>query len=117
MDHDEHTLRIEAEEVVKEVSYAVKFVIISPNLPSNNQLVYLNLETKENEEFCVELSVRGFRVVSRHFDKIDNLESRCYETIYALLDNLSPGYRNTFGDTLAMKLYSIQQGQSEDASF
>ena len=62
MDDEEHTLRIEAEEVVKEVSYAVKFVKISTVLPVSNNLVYLNLETKENEEFCVELSVGGFRV-------------------------------------------------------
>jgi hypothetical protein len=109
------TLRIEAEEVIKEVSYAVKSVQISSVLPNSIDLVYLNLETKENKEFCVELSVRGFRVVSKCFDKIQDLEFKFYETIYALLDDLSPEYRNTFGDTLVMKLQRLQQKQNEDA--
>lgn len=108
------TLHIEAEEVIKEVSYAVKSVQISSVLPNSPDLVYLNLETKENKEFCVELSVRGFRVVSTCFDKIQDLEFKFYETIYALLDDLSPEYRNTFGDTLAMKLRRLQQKQNED---
>ena len=59
---DEHTLRIEALEVVKEVAYAVNFVQISKILPISKVLVYLNLCTKENENFCVELSIQGFRV-------------------------------------------------------
>lgn len=58
----EHTLKIEAIEVIKEVSYAVSFVEISKVLPGSDALVYLNLCTKENESFCVELSVQGFRV-------------------------------------------------------
>ena len=111
----DHTLRIEAEEVIKEVSYAVKSVQISSVLPNSIDLVYLNLETKENKEFCVELSVRGFRVVSTSFDKIQDLEFKFYETIYALLDDLSREYRNTFGDTLVMKLQRLQQKQNEDA--
>lgn len=110
------TLQIEAEEVVKEVSYAVKRVQISTVLPNCSDLIYLNLETKENKEFCVELSVRGFRVVSGCFDKIETENSKCYETIYALLDDLSPGYRNSFGDTLAMKLASLKQKQDEDSA-
>ena len=59
---DDHTLKIEALEVVKEVAYAVSFVEISTVLPISKVLVYLNLRTKENENFCVELSVQGFRV-------------------------------------------------------
>ena len=59
---DEHTLKIEAAEVVKEVAYAVDFVEVSNVLPVSDALVYLNLRTKENDNFCVELSVQGFRV-------------------------------------------------------
>lgn len=63
-ENEEHTLRIEAAEVIREVAYAVTFVDISKILPSSESLVYLNLCTKENETFCVELSVKGFRVRS-----------------------------------------------------
>lgn len=59
---------------------------------------------------CIELSILGFRVVGDSFD--DNQEERVskyYETIYALLDSLSPGYSQSFGEALARKLSSLDQ--------
>lgn len=58
----EYTLKIEAQVVAKEIAYAVKSVEISNVLPSTNSLVYLNLETKDNQKYCVSLSDQGFRV-------------------------------------------------------
>lgn len=60
--YTDHILKIEAQEVVKEVAYAVNFVEISKVLQCAEQIVYLNLQTKEGDVFCVELSVSGFRV-------------------------------------------------------
>ena len=59
---DEKVLRIEAQEIVKEVAFAVEKVEISKTLPSSEDLVHLNIQTKENTSYCVELSVRGFQV-------------------------------------------------------
>ena len=59
---DEKILRIEAQEIVKEVAFAVKKVEISSRLPNCEDLVYLNICTKEDTCYCVELSVRGFQV-------------------------------------------------------
>ena len=59
---DEKILHIEAQEIVKEVTFAVKKVEISSRLPNCEDLVYLNICTKEDTCYCVELSVRGFQV-------------------------------------------------------
>ncbi|XP_041354272.1 GSK3B-interacting protein-like [Gigantopelta aegis] len=111
-DDENDLLKIEAEGAVREISFAVKHVEISKSLPSSQNVVFLNLKTKEDESICVELSVKGFRIIGKIFDHIDESKaSPFYETIYALLDNCSPGYRNTFGETLFSRL---QQLQSED---
>ncbi len=64
---DEKLLRIEAEGAVKEIAFAVDSVSISKVLPNSEDLVYLNVKTKEGDDFCVELSVQGFRVSAQVF--------------------------------------------------
>ena len=59
---DDRALTIEANEVIREIAYAVKFVEISTTIPATTNLVYINLTTKENQHMCVELSLQGFRV-------------------------------------------------------
>lgn len=112
----EYTLKIEAQVVAKEIAYAVKSVEISNVLPSTNSLVYLNLETKDNQKYCVSLSDQGFRIIGNDFNEIDDFNtSRYFETIYSLLDHVSLEYRNSFGDALLSRLQSLkdQQLQSE----
>ena len=54
------------------------------------------------------------QIVARSFDKIVAEEqSRYYETIYALLDGLSPGYRCSFGEALQKKLAELQGSDAE----
>ena len=55
-------MRIEAEEAIKEIQFAVAFAELSTNLSRTDDLVYINLQTKEGESFCVELCIQGFRV-------------------------------------------------------
>ncbi|KAK7108675.1 GSK3B-interacting protein-like [Littorina saxatilis] len=113
----EHTLRIEAQEVVKEVAYAVDSVKISTALPISDFLVYMNLRTKENDTFCVELSEQGFRVVGRQFDTVGSSdEGKYYETIYSLLDSVSSSYRNSFSETLMAKLRTLQPDLQDEES-
>ena len=59
---ENYTLKIEAEEVVKEVKFAVLSVEMSRRLPQSNERAFMNIQTKEGDKFCVELSVQGFRV-------------------------------------------------------
>jgi len=56
------TMPIEAEGAIKEIQFAVAFAELSSKLSRNDNLVYINLQTKEGELFCVELCIQGFRV-------------------------------------------------------
>jgi len=55
-------IRIEAEAAVREISFAVNFVELSKVLESTDYIVYINLTTRENENYCVELCLQGFKV-------------------------------------------------------
>ena len=55
-------MRIEGREAVREIAFAVNFVELSTQLPSSDQCVYINLTTKEKDNYCVELCLFGFRV-------------------------------------------------------
>jgi len=41
--------------------------------------------------------------------------SRYYETIYSLLDNVSPEYRFSFGEALTKRLADLQDSRRLDA--
>jgi len=56
------TMRIEAEGAIKEIQFAVAFAEMSSKLSRSDDLVYINIQTKEGEYFCVELCIQGFRV-------------------------------------------------------
>jgi hypothetical protein len=62
LEDEEHVLKIEAQEAVKEIRFAVQFVEMSSKLKHTQELVYFNMTTKENTKYCVELSAQGFRV-------------------------------------------------------
>ncbi|CAG5129109.1 unnamed protein product [Candidula unifasciata] len=114
---DDRAISIEAAEVVKEIAYAVKFVEVSTVLPSESNLVYINMTTKENQDLCVELSLQGFRVVGTQYNDVNpQSDSRHYETIYSLLDSQSSEYRSTFCETLSHKLLNLQRNVDEDTS-
>ncbi|XP_060079669.1 GSK3-beta interaction protein-like [Ylistrum balloti] len=113
-EEENFTLRIEAQEVAKEVAFAVDFVEIAKDLPNGDKVIHLNLRTQEEQEFSVELTDQGFRVVGNKFNMVDeNTSSQYFETIYALLDNHSPKYRKSFGDALLKKLENLQMSQEK----
>lgn len=58
-----------------------------------------------------------FQVVGDQFDaNQEGGESKYYETMYALLDSLSPGYTQSFGEALVQKLASLPGNISEETS-
>lgn len=58
-----------------------------------------------------------FKVVGDQFDKNQKgIESKYYETMYALLDTISPGYSQSFGKALVRKLASLPGNVSEEPS-
>ncbi|TNN56912.1 GSK3-beta interaction protein [Liparis tanakae] len=100
----------EAEAVVKDVLFAVAEMHVSQSLNSASDVAHINVETREGNRYCVELSEAGFRVVGYAFDQADeDLNTQYYETVYSLLDSLSPGYREAFGNALLQRLERLQQ--------
>ena len=61
-DEEQSGMLFEGQEAVKEIAFAVVHAGLSSVLPSTDHNVYLNLTTKEEANYCIELSGLGFRV-------------------------------------------------------
>ncbi|KAJ7315280.1 hypothetical protein OS493_038747 [Desmophyllum pertusum] len=116
MEEEEIDFKVEAELVIEDIGFTVESISISKKLPSSRKCVYLNVLTKERKSLCVELSVLGFRAVEKFDENQEGRETKCYETIYALLDSVSPGYVQSFGEALVQKLSLLPSVVSEDTS-
>ncbi|GBM72213.1 GSK3-beta interaction protein [Araneus ventricosus] len=101
--------REEAQAVIRDVGFALKNIAISSHLPQSSTEIYFNVETKEGQKFCVELSSYGFRVVSDCFDRVEETykDQTYYETPYALLDKYSSQFRECFAAALVKKLSQL----------
>uniref|UniRef100_A0A8C7YJB6 Gsk3b interacting protein n=2 Tax=Oryzias sinensis TaxID=183150 RepID=A0A8C7YJB6_9TELE len=111
---DVKDMRLEAEAVVNDVLFAVSEMHVSQNLGSASDVAYINVETKEGNRYCLELTEAGLRVVGHVFDQVDeDLSTQYHETIYSLLDTLSPGYREAFGNALLQRLEMLKQTDNE----
>lgn len=107
---DEENWKLEAQAVINDIKLHVKQVNLSEILPSTNQLIYFNVTTLENKNYCIELSSVGFRIVGSDYDLVDcKSNSKYYETPYSLLNEISEMYQTSFGNALLEKLKNIQQ--------
>ncbi|XP_076017734.1 GSK3-beta interaction protein [Genypterus blacodes] len=107
---DVKDMRLEAEAVVSDVMFAVTEMYVSSSLNSASDVAYINVETRERNRYCLELTEAGLRVASYSFDHVDeDLSSPYHETVYSLLDTLSPGYREAFGNALLQRLERLKQ--------
>lgn len=103
-------MRLEAEAVVSDVLFAVAEMYVSRTMDSALDMAYINVETREGNRYCLELTEAGLRVVGYAFDCVDeSLSVQYHETVYSLLDNLSPSYREAFGNALLQRLERLQQ--------
>lgn len=107
---DVKDMRLEAEAVVNDVLFAVSQMHVSQSLNSASDVAYINVETREGNRYCLELTEAGLRVVGYVFDQVDeDLSTQYHETVYSLLDTLSPGYREAFGNALLQRLERLKQ--------
>ncbi|XP_038602062.1 GSK3B-interacting protein [Tachyglossus aculeatus] len=111
---DVKDMRLEAEAVVNDVLFAVSNMFVSKNLPCADDVAYINVETRERNRYCLELTEAGLRVVGYAFDEADDsIQTPYHETVYSLLDSLSPAYREAFGNALLQRLEALKKdGQS-----
>ncbi len=101
----------EANGVINDIKPFLKDVHISKNQPAIERMVLLNLETYENEKFCVKLCESGFAVVSRNHDTCEATDvEKWFETPYAMLSQLSPSYPERFKQSLLDKLNNLENG-------
>ncbi|XP_049596061.1 GSK3-beta interaction protein [Syngnathus scovelli] len=107
---DVKDMRLEADAVVNDVLFAVAQMHVSKNLNNSSDVAYINVEIREGNRYCLELTEAGLRVVGYAFNEVDeDLSTQYHETVYSLLDNLSPGYREAFGNALLQRLESLKQ--------
>ncbi|CAJ0585273.1 unnamed protein product, partial [Mesorhabditis spiculigera] len=116
----ETSLELEAIAAVHELSFAVQSISVSEILPRTPDLIFVNMTTLEGQPYCLELTLKGWRITSQRsdcmtgdFTRLD-LFTKYYESLYALMDDISPGYRVRFGEKLAMKLKMLQSGEEMD---
>lgn len=67
---------------------------------------------------CIELTHRGWRIASDRHDSMSgdyrqlDLHTRYFETIYQLLNVISPEFRNEFASKISNKLIALSSGVS-----
>ncbi|XP_043646648.1 GSK3-beta interaction protein [Drosophila teissieri] len=122
----------EANAIIKDVKAHVAEICISSKLASDATQIYLNIRTIESATCCVQVTRRGFKIVSSQYDTIDEEsrisallrngeeqgdeneeEEEIFETPYALLDKISPRYVESFGNQLCQQLRALQQMRTE----
>lgn len=106
---DEENWKVEAEAVIKDLKAHVKEANVSKKVPNSNQLIYVNITTLENRNYCVELSSSGFRVVGSDYDLVDTDSMDYFETPYSLMNEISVEFRKSFGNALLDKLKALEQ--------
>ncbi|KAK4873093.1 hypothetical protein RN001_015122 [Aquatica leii] len=110
---DKENWKQEAASVINDIKNHVKNVEIS-NLKNTNQRVYLNITTLESENYCVELSGQGFRVVGKAYDLVDLTDTEYFETPYSLLSKISLNFYQSFGNELMSKLQAVHHEENQE---
>ena len=112
LNEDSKGWKEEVEAIIKDIKDHVISAEISNVLESTDTAIYVNLTTKEGKELTVELTFQGFAVVGTRHDTFQpQSETKYYETIYSLLDEASAGYRQSFGNSLSLKLKNLHDEQ------
>lgn len=119
----------EALAIIQDVEAHVAYIGVSEQLESKASCIYLNVRTLEGDTYCVSASKQGFAIKSKQFDTIDaeqpGIEGKTsdvvssqhkdntsiihYETIYSLINHVSPMYVNSFGTELCAKLQQLNE--------
>lgn len=99
----------EAAAIIKDIQKHVNDIQISSKLESSKTEIFLNLTTLEKATFCIRVSSEGFKIVGRIYDKVELNENNneAYETPYALLNDISAGYVQSFGNDLTAALEKL----------
>lgn len=86
------------------------------NNPTDTSIAYINIKSKGNHEFCIELTQSGYRIVGQQYDDKSQTTTatKYYESLQALLTNKSKTYVDSFAQSLQEKLLATQQQLEQD---
>lgn len=113
-----NALELEAIGAVHELRFAVKDIFVSELLPRTSTLIFLNVTSVEGQPYCVELTCKGWRVTSLRHDCMNGdlaqleLHTRYFETVYSLMDAISPRYKEHFRRALCERLLDLQHQEA-----
>ena len=68
---DEEGWKDEARGVIQDISAYVRSVSVAEKLPSTSSQIFLNLTTKENNQYTIVLNSEGFKIVGHSHDTSD----------------------------------------------
>lgn len=104
----------EAFAVICDIQKHVHQIVISAVIPATDLEIYLNCETKEWNRITIRLSSDGFRIVGQEFDTNNISGAIAYETPYALLNDISPAYVQSFANDLTSALLNLSESNDHD---
>ena len=112
----DRSLAKEAVRVVQDIKFGVETAEVSNILENNDSIAYINLRTLEKKDFCIELTVSGYRIVSNRFDTIDEdflennrlYKNTKFESYESLMNEISQLFIKKFNDSVAERLNSIE---------
>ncbi|KAI6237216.1 GSK3-beta interaction protein [Aphelenchoides besseyi] len=116
----ESSLELEALAAVHQLSFAVQSISVSEMLPRTPELIFVNVTTLEGQPYCLELTHKGWRLASLRTDCMVGdftrmeLFTKYYDSIFDLMEVLSPGYKQVFNDKLAQRLRLLEAGENTD---
>jgi len=113
----ESSLELEALAAVHQLSFAVQSISASEMLPRTPELIFINVTTLEGQPYCLELTNKGWRVASLRTDCMQGdftrmeLFTKYYDSIFDLMEVISPGYKQRFSEKLAQRLRLLESGE------
>ncbi|GMS95190.1 hypothetical protein PENTCL1PPCAC_17365 [Pristionchus entomophagus] len=109
-EEDGGPLELEAIAAVHELATDVDSISVSEMLPRTRDLIFVNVKTQEDQPYTLELTMKGWRVASRHSDcmygdytQLD-LHVRYYMNARELLNVISPTHCSSFHQKVTDKL-------------
>ncbi|CAJ0560233.1 unnamed protein product, partial [Mesorhabditis spiculigera] len=113
-------LELEAIAAVHELALEVEAISVSEILPRTSDLIFVNVKTHEGHVYCLELTMKGWRVASEHSDCMNGdytkveLHTVYYRNARELLNTVSPNHITRFNESLAEKLMLLQNTESQE---